>query len=193
MTRIVLVRHGSTFWNKEKRAQGHSNNPLDDEGVTQAIAVAKRLSNETWDTMYCSDLLRAQQTADIIAERIGLASITYDSRLREMYGGVIEGTTIEERIHKWGEDWREIDLGIEKPEDGSIRGTQCIFTIEGLHRNKNILVISHGAIIRNTLKGLIPELSVEQLLNNTSVTEIIKEREEWKCKLYNCTKHLNED
>jgi 2,3-bisphosphoglycerate-dependent phosphoglycerate mutase len=51
--------------------------------------------------------------------------------------------------------------------------------------------VSHGAIIRNTLKGLIPELDTKELLKNTSLTIITKLDDQWNCELYNCTRHLN--
>jgi len=191
MTRFGLVRHGYTLWNKEKRAQGHSNNPLDDEGMLQARAVAERLSKETWDLIVSSDLLRAQQTAQVIAETIGLQTIRYDRRLREMYGGLIEGTTPEERLRKWGSNWSKLDLGKEKPEDGRARGTQCIHEWASLYPGRNVLIVSHGAILRHTLKGLLSEWDVEEALDNTSVTEIVKQDRQWACTLYNCTKHLH--
>lgn len=72
MTRIGLIRHGSTAWNKEGRIQGHTDNPLDEEGLQQAEAIAERLSGEHWDYIYSSDLLRARQTAEVIAAKLGL-------------------------------------------------------------------------------------------------------------------------
>lgn len=67
MTKIALIRHGSTAWNKEKRSQGQTDNPLDQEGREQALLLAVRLSEETWDAIYASDLERASETARIIA------------------------------------------------------------------------------------------------------------------------------
>ncbi|WP_337019427.1 histidine phosphatase family protein, partial [Oceanobacillus massiliensis] len=71
MTEIGLIRHGSTAWNKERRAQGSSDIPLDEEGLMQAKLVAERLSAEKWDVMYSSDLSRARQTAEAIADKTG--------------------------------------------------------------------------------------------------------------------------
>jgi probable phosphoglycerate mutase len=66
MTKIGIIRHGTTAWNKEGRAQGNSDIPLDNEGLYQALALGKRLSNENWDFIYSSNLLRAKQTAEIV-------------------------------------------------------------------------------------------------------------------------------
>ena len=67
MTTIGFVRHGVTAWNKEGRAQGSSDIPLDDEGIEMAEHVAKRLAEEQWDVIYTSPLIRAKKTAEIIA------------------------------------------------------------------------------------------------------------------------------
>jgi len=190
VARFYLIRHGSTCWNKEKRAQGHSQNPLDEEGVQQAVALADRLNEEKWDHIYSSDLLRARQTAEILADRLGVETIRYDVRLRERSGGRIEGTTVEERILKWGAKWSELDLGIETPEACMARGSACIREIAEVHRDGNILIVSHGALLRHTLKGLIPVLNTDELLANTSVTEVTWINGIWNCNFYNCTKHL---
>ena len=106
MTTIGFVRHGVTAWNKEGRAQGSSDIPLDEEGIQMAEHVAKRLENEHWDVIYSSHLIRAKKTAEIIAERKPDVEFFVDDRLRELGGGQVEGTTEAERIEKWG------DLGV---------------------------------------------------------------------------------
>jgi len=70
LTTIGFVRHGVTAWNKEGRAQGSSDIPLDDEGIAMAQHVAKRFAEEQWDVIYTSPLIRAKKTAEIIAERV---------------------------------------------------------------------------------------------------------------------------
>lgn len=116
MTIIGFIRHGTTVWNKERRAQGSSDIPLDSDGIHDAERLAKRMENEDWDYIYSSDLKRAKQTAKIVAKRMNVKEATLDSRIREVNGGQIEGTTETERLEKWGEKWREMDLGIESKE-----------------------------------------------------------------------------
>ena len=69
MTRIVLIRHGQTAWNKVERIRGQVDVPLDEVGLAQAEATAKRVANE-WQpvAVYCSPLGRAVQTAQPIYE-----------------------------------------------------------------------------------------------------------------------------
>lgn len=191
MTMIGLIRHGSTFWNKEGRAQGHTDNSLDEEGKQQAAAIAERLSKEHWDYIYTSDLLRAKQTAEIIAGRLGLEIAGLVPGVREMNGGLIEGTTEQDRIERWGTAWKSMDLGLETAEAGKQRGSKAIEEIAARHPGKNILIVSHGAILRSSLRGLVPGLNVDALLKNTSITRIRKADEAWNCELYNCVEHLN--
>ncbi|CAH1213081.1 MULTISPECIES: histidine phosphatase family protein [unclassified Paenibacillus] len=190
MTHFALIRHGSTAWNKEKRSQGQTDNLLDDEGREQAKLLAERLSGEHWDAIYASDLKRASETARIIAERLGIQEIHLDARLREMGGGQVEGTTEEERVAKWGADWSTLDLGKEAPEAGTARGSEVLEEISREHPDGKVLVVSHGAILRNTLRGLVPDLDVSAKLSNTSITRIMTGQRGWQCELYNCSAHL---
>ncbi|OCA83040.1 phosphoglycerate kinase [Bacillus sp. FJAT-27225] len=190
MTKLGFIRHGSTSWNKEGRAQGSSDIPLDQDGLNEARLLAERLSSEEWDIIYSSPLMRARQTAEVIAEQLGIKEIQFDSRLREVSGGQIEGTTEAERVAKWGSGWRKLDLGFESNEHVLERGFAALEDIQSAHPGKNILIVSHGALIRRVLSELVPSLKEEGPLNNTAVTIITHSNEAWECGLYNCTKHL---
>jgi broad specificity phosphatase PhoE len=69
---VYLARHGQTAYNLERRFQGHLPVPLDETGVEQALDLAERASKHEWSALWCSPLLRARETADIVADRIGL-------------------------------------------------------------------------------------------------------------------------
>ncbi|WP_433749941.1 histidine phosphatase family protein [Paenibacillus amylolyticus] len=191
MTQFALIRHGSTAWNKEKRSQGQTDNPLDQDGRQQAVLLAARLAEESWDAIYASDLERASETARIIGDRLGIQEIHLDPRLREMGGGQVEGTTEEERLAKWGADWSTLDLGRELADAGTVRGSAVLEDIVQQHPDGRVIVVSHGAVLRNTLRGLVPELDVSVKLSNTSITRITKNDDTWQCELYNCSVHLN--
>ncbi|AQS56451.1 histidine phosphatase family protein [Novibacillus thermophilus] len=189
MTTIAFVRHGITDWNIKKRAQGHSNNPLNEIGRRQARSVAKRLSDEKWDVIVSSDLLRARETAEIISSYIG-KPITFDKRLREIGLGEIQGTTEEERIQKWGKIWRQLDLGVETDQSLGERGIAFVEAMARKYPGKRIIAVSHGIIIGQTLKELFQSDTRDNNLNNTSVTIITKSKGAWRYLLYNCTCHL---
>ncbi|MFC4559217.1 histidine phosphatase family protein [Virgibacillus kekensis] len=191
MTRIGIIRHGTTAWNKERRAQGSSDIPLDQDGIAQARQLAERMKNEKWDYIYSSNLSRAQQTAEVVAEKLGIP-VQVDPRIREVGGGLIEGTTPAERVEKWGEKWWEEDLQFEPTEKVISRGLSFFDEISEKHRDKNILVVSHGSFIKHLVKEIVPLFKVDESLKNTSVTVLDKNDEGWDCSLFNCTKHLKE-
>src|SRR5881227_399124 len=81
-TRILLVRHGQSQGNAERRFGGHSPTPLSELGFRQAEAAARALAVENVNAIYSSDLLRAAQTAEATARATGL-EINRTSALRE--------------------------------------------------------------------------------------------------------------
>ncbi|TWT13208.1 histidine phosphatase family protein [Planomicrobium sp. CPCC 101079] len=190
MTTIGLVRHGITEWNLLGIAQGSSDIPLNETGRQQAVALAERLSSETWDMIVSSDLLRAKETAQIIADRLELPISFTDPRIREINGGQIEGTTEDERIQKWGENWRSLDLGMESVELAAKRSVEFLEDILKNHNGKRVLLVTHGGLIGVTLKSLLPERFKDTHMNNTSITILENLESQWDCTLYNCTKHL---
>ncbi|WP_226681437.1 histidine phosphatase family protein [Sutcliffiella horikoshii] len=190
MTKLGFIRHGSTAWNKERRAQGSSNIPLDQDGIRDAESLADRIKNEDWNVIYSSDLVRAMQTAEIVARNLQVDEVFLDSRLQEVNGGQIEGTTEPERIEKWGENWRDLDLGIESREMVIKRALSFIEEVTEKHKDQNVLVVSHGSYIRHVLRELVKDLKMEDHLENTSVSTVKVREGLWECELYNCTKHL---
>lgn len=192
MTRIGFIRHGMTNWNREKRAQGHSDIPLDEIGLQEAEKLAERIGEENWDLIYSSDLLRAQQTAEAIGKRNDIP-IYLETRLRERSGGQIEGTTEEERLVKWGADWREFELGMETADSVIKRGSSFLDEVVRNHPDENILIVTHGAFIKYLLTALIPQSKeAGESILNTSLTCLVKTNDSWEPELLNCTKHLIE-
>ncbi|GIP27132.1 putative phosphatase PhoE [Paenibacillus sp. J23TS9] len=190
MTTIGWVRHGITDWNVARRAQGQTDVPLNDTGRAQARALAERFKNEKWDAVYASDLLRAKETAETIANALNIP-LYVDERLREMACGKMEGTTEDERIRMWGEDWSEMELGIETDESMILRGEDVIREICLHYPEQRVLVVSHGALISALLPALVPNMQEREHLHNTSVTLVRQLNEEWVCDLYNCRRHLD--
>jgi probable phosphoglycerate mutase len=104
---LVLLRHGRTGWNAERRFQGQADPPLDDIGRAQAHVVADLIAALRPDVLLSSDLLRAMETAEVVGRRVGL-DVTPDARLRERSLGHWEGLTREEVGQRYPEelaDW----------------------------------------------------------------------------------------
>jgi probable phosphoglycerate mutase len=112
-TTLLIIRHGETVWNVENRFQGHGDSPLTRTGCSQALAVGRRLKSMTFDTLICSDLGRAQTTAECIAQPTGHA-IQSDSRLRERNYGILEGLTVAEISARYPQVWT--DLQADDPD-----------------------------------------------------------------------------
>ncbi len=97
MRELVLIRHGATVWNRQRRFQGHSDVPLAEEGYAQARAISAALHETAFDAVYSSDLARALETARLLAEAHAV-DITPEPRLREFDFGAWEGLTWEEIV-----------------------------------------------------------------------------------------------
>ncbi|WP_391201340.1 histidine phosphatase family protein [Psychrobacillus sp. L4] len=191
MTTVGLIRHGMTEWDELRRAQGISDIPLNQIGIKQAHALADRLSlEEKWNVIISSNLTRAKETTQIIANKLNMPISIYDQRIREINCGEIEGTTEEERFQKWGINWRDLDLGLEKIEEVAKRGLEFLDEAVITYKDKRILVVSHGALIGLTLQHLLPKMFPTTYIENTSITILENYENKWDCNLYNCTKHL---
>jgi len=192
LQKIGFIRHGQTPWNKERRVQGHMDIPLSDDGVKQAHQLANRIKDEMWDLVYASDLKRAKKTAEIIAKKSNLP-LYLDHRLRERHWGEIEGTTREERADIFGDNWRELDLGMEPVEDMVERGRACLHEVIAKHPKENILIVSHGAFIKQLLLTLTKDMNADESLKNCSVTTLETNGENWHLTLHNCVRHMAEN
>lgn len=192
MTVLGIIRHGSTLWNKERRAQGSSNIPLNEDGKKEAEKLALRLMEGAWDCIYVSPLSRALETAQIIQRHLHIP-LYKDTRLTEVGGGQIEGTTEQDRIEKWGTEWRDLELGAEKKEDALHRVMALVNDIVNKNDGQRVLVVSHGALISHLVTEMISDGVVDGHIHNTSVTEVIRKNSTWNLEKFNCTLHLHEE
>lgn len=108
--RLVLLRHGQTAWNVERRAQGHSDVEIDATGHAQAAAVAPYVAAMGPTLLWSSDLARARRTADYVAAATGL-TLRVDARLREFHLGTRTGMTMEEYAAAHPEEYRAFRAG----------------------------------------------------------------------------------
>ncbi|WP_010271526.1 histidine phosphatase family protein [Paenibacillus senegalensis] len=191
MGKIGFIRHGVTAWNQEGRAQGQHDVPLNDEGIAQARKLAKRLANEDWEYIYSSDLQRAAKTAELIAQAKGI-EVVLDARLREKSHGRLDGTTVQERVDKWGSEWQKLDHGQERDDEVWQRASSFLEEIVSKHPEDNVLIVSHGAWIRTALSRLVKEEQITYI-ENTSLCVLEKAELSWNCLLLACTAHLNSE
>jgi probable phosphoglycerate mutase len=153
-TELIVVRHGETAWNAEGRIQGHLDSPLNEEGLAQALLVGERMAREPFSQLYSSDLGRALQTAQPIADRSGRRVVT-EVRLRERHLGIFQGLTsaeCERRSPEHYAHFKSRDPEHVIPEGESIRHVyqrvSGIFTdLARRHAGERVVVMTHGGIL----------------------------------------------
>jgi broad specificity phosphatase PhoE len=153
MTELLLVRHGETDWNAERRFQGHADPPLNDIGRRQARELADELAGERIDAVYTSDLARARETAAILAERGGIPVVALPE-LREIDVGEWQGLTwpeIEERYPEGVRAWHETGNGWQQGETYDELGARILTVLRRIvaeHAGERVLVVGHGGTVR---------------------------------------------
>ena len=180
--RLILVRHGETGWNAQRRYQGWSDLPLNKVGLQQADALAAHLADEQIGASYTSDLERAMQTAQCIAERHGQPVIA-DLRLREISFGDWEGLTFDEIRTRWPEEvdaWLGDSLHVAPPGGETLaqvaeRVQGALDDIDGENAGQTVLLVSHGGPLRVLLclaLGLDAQAHWRFRLDTASVSEL---------------------
>lgn len=155
MTRIYLIRHGETEWNKTGRLQGHSNVLLSPEGIHQAQLLAEHMPFHTVDAVYSSDLSRAMETARILAAKFGLPVIQ-ESGFREVNFGDWEGRNFSElatEVPDGFENFFTRPDRVHPPNGESFLEAQsrlinALDEVVAEHEDQSVVVVSHGAAIR---------------------------------------------
>lgn len=147
--RIVLLRHGLTSWNAERRFQGQTDIELTETGHLQAKAAARALAAYEPAVLWSSDLSRTLQTAEYVAEETQLVPVL-DERLREIHVGRLQGLTHDEVTQRHGEGpWVYAEHGGESEAKVAARMLACIEEIvDALEEGDMAVVVSHGAAIR---------------------------------------------
>lgn len=151
---LALVRHGRTAWNRERRMQGRTDIGLDDEGRAQAAAAARMLaragevSGGRWERMVCSPLVRASETAAIVAEHLAVPLETVDELIERGYGAA-EGLPVGEVHERWPDGRYP---GAEPLETATTRATTVLDRIAGLPGRS--VVIAHGTLLRIGISAL---------------------------------------
>ena len=166
---VTFVRHGQTDYNLRQFTQGQSNVPLNEKGIEQAHLAGKFLSQNEFDVIYSSDLSRAYKTAETILienkKNKMLMKIVPDILLRETSHGIYEhkpSSALQEAAKAAG--FSEINRRRFRPPEGEnqddveVRAREFLSKMihsEGLKKNtNNILVVSHGLILREIFKVL---------------------------------------
>lgn len=164
---IYIFRHGQTDYNVTRRVMGQLDIPLNETGRTQAIELANKISEEPIQAIYTSPLLRAKQTAQILADKIGIPIIP-DKRLMERNNGKLQGHIVHgtDNPDEYQTDYNQLELFLPaaqlndnnwKPDGGESR-TECWVraqkAITDIVKNSpydTIAVSTHSVVMRGIL------------------------------------------
>ncbi|HPC37739.1 MAG TPA: alpha-ribazole phosphatase [Exilispira sp.] len=200
---IYLIRHGETKWNLDFKVQGKKDVPLNENGISQANILAKYFENKDIDMIYSSNLMRAKETANIIAKKLN-KNVQIVEDLQEINFGVWEGYYWEDIkieykdfLKRWENDLENIPV----PEGESYGQVQkrvykAFNQIISKHdRSSNIIIVSHGVSIK-VLIAKILDIPIRNLrkfsMDNASIS-IVEYNEELKVISINNTFHLSKN
>lgn len=196
---LYLIRHGETYLNRYKRMQGWADSPLTEEGKLVAIEAGKKLSTIYFDRVYTSDSGRTVETAEIILQQNNFKNpgIQKKKEFRETFFGSFEGEfsavalgkvasdqgyssfkelirnhTLEEVTnfikksdpYNHAEDFQELWKRLENGLNEVVSETK--------NQDENILLVTHGNIIRNIVKKFSEEVDIEVEIKNSSITQL---------------------
>ncbi len=169
MTRIILVRHGETEWNRVERFRGRADVPLNPTGLAQADATGRRIAAE-WqpDAIYTGPLARTFRTAEAIAAHCQLP-IEVEARLVDIDYGSWQGLAPGEVRTRWPEaldTWYSAPHVAQIPEgetleDVQVRAMAAVNELAARHVDQTIVLVSHTVVNRVILLSALG-LSLER-------------------------------
>ena len=182
-TRVLAIRHGETAWNADARIQGHIDIPLNAAGHWQAGRMAQSLACEGIDAVYSSDLARARQTAEALAQVVGRTPVL-EAGLRERHFGHFEGRNYHDLDREQPEQaarWRRRDPEWS-PEGGetliafSARVLATATRLLAAHPGQTVALVAHGGVLDclyRAATGLDLQAPRTWQLGNASVNRLL--------------------
>ena len=196
---LYCVRHGESVHNAEGRIQGQSDIPLSDFGRRQGEAIAAALAELPIGAIYASPLLRALETAQIVARRLKLP-ITIDPRLKEIHIGVFQNRLRSEVAELYPEAfarWTAGEPDYAVPGGESRRSLQergaAAFREIAAAGHQHAAIIAHGRLLAVTLEAFVPVPAgpATPSLENASITTVRCDGDGcWELTAYNQVDHL---
>lgn len=171
---VYLVRHGQTDWNVEEKLQGKSDVPLNNEGRSQAMELARILRSIDFSACYSSDLQRTKETAEILLNGRTI-SIETDFRWRERDCGAWEGKPRREYVLASPEE----KLDVESTDSLLSRTLEALYEIKDRHLDDTVMVVTHGGVISALLKNLV-KTKKKVRLENASYVKLNYANGSWK-------------
>jgi probable phosphoglycerate mutase len=204
VTRIVLIRHGEALGHTDQIVAGHDCRGLSEHGRAQATLLRDRLRRtgelRNASAFYASLMLRAQQTADIIAPGIadGSLQVRHDCGVCEHHPGEAEGLSWQEfeASHGGWDHTSERDRpwapGAESTDDLTARVRESLTRLARDHEGETVVVACHGGVVGCSFEALagVPFGTVVNYTDNTAITEWINTSKGWFLARFNDAAHL---
>lgn len=151
--KIILVRHGQDTDNENKILNGHRDTELTDLGIEQARTVAQKIKDDNVDVVISSPLKRTMETAEIIANELGLEKLKKDRLLVERDFGILTGKPLS-KINEYADEVVESNgvnyflkgEGVEEFPECYARAETFINKVSDVFPNKTIVAVTHGDI-----------------------------------------------
>jgi probable phosphoglycerate mutase len=179
--RVLLLRHGRTAWNAERRYQGQADPPLDEVGRRQAVEIAGLVAALEPQLLVSSDAIRARQTAEPIGAVTGL-QVRVDPRLRERSLGHWEGLTRDEVAERYPDEFADWLAGRDvSRRGGESRNEVAARALAGFAELPEVttaVLITHSATamaLCNALLGIDQQVHVLGPLANCHWSELVAE------------------
>ena len=153
-TKVCIIRHGETDWNLEQRIQGQTDIPLNETGRSQALAMAFNSAHYQFSSVYSSDLLRAIETANALAQREEL-EVKQIPELRERHYGIFQGVLKHEAPNLYPNEntlylARDLHYDFETGESLTKFAQRVLTVFDWLvrhHTHQQIAVICHAGLL----------------------------------------------
>lgn len=197
--KIILVRHGETDWNLERRIQGGSSDtPLNKRGREQAEGLARKLENEEISAVYSTPLQRGLDTAKAISRYHNGIEVAAEPSLREIEAGELEGITLVELgrhfskflIDDTGDDIYPRVPGGESLPEVQKRGWEAVRRLAAKHPEGALVLVSHYFVILSIICAVL-ELPLSQMtklkIGTGSISAINLDGDEPRLELFNDT------
>ncbi|MDR0269805.1 histidine phosphatase family protein [Paenibacillus sp.] len=193
---LVLMRHGSTLWNEQKRYLGHTDLSLSSKGHEELISARNKLKEMDFDRIYCSDLTRCRESLNAVRPDLSTEAV-YDSRLREMDFGEWEGHTYDQLknvplYRQWldepkcvtppqGESWEAFEHRTTEFLEFMLRIAEDEQAVDS-PLTSSVLLVAHGGVIRQIVHWLHRDIAFWDIKvepGNLLVLQMIRGEDDW--------------
>lgn len=190
-THLVIVRHAQSLYNRDGEKAG-LNSGLTELGWRQAQAVAEWLARTYRpDAIFTSSMVRARQTAEIIAQRFGLPVTVHEGLEEAEFSYWDELPRLpDEPLLAWHDNWQPDPVNAPLYTSFRARIYESLQRLLGQYTGKTAIIVSHGGTIGTLLRSLFGGHHVAVFTENTGVTHLTWDRDHWRLVFHNSTAHL---